>query len=211
MYRKFFSLALILIILISKSNATKFEGWFLLLEFEPVYNSPHGESKMSIIRLYFIKDIGAYLNDSIDFNCFMPRNIIRLMSNRNERFNKYDYSKNDNKVREIIKKHFEVNETDSVFKLHYYSMIFFKEELRKKCCRDLKTDDSRKLHFFYGKMEGEYFDEYRELFCDDYLRVIPRYIFFPNEECNQLEYKFSIVLPPPKRILRFNEDFKYNE
>lgn len=189
--------------------ATKFEGWFLLIEFEPVYNSSHGNHKYVTDRLYFIKDLGSFMNDSVDLNCFMPRNIIRLMNFNTEKTkNSFDYL---NQYKEITKKRFNVNETDSIFNLHEYSTILYTYNLLNNCCDSLKKVESRKLHFFYGKMEGEFIDEYRELFCDDYLRYIPRYVFFPLEECNSLIYKFSIVLPPPKRILRLSEDFKFYE
>lgn len=209
MYKKVLLNLFVLILLSCKLNATEFKGWFLLLEFEPVYNSYHGKSKASATRLYFIKDVSVYLNDSIDYHCFMPKDIVRLMNIWSEGPN--NSFETINKKKEIIKKRFGVDETDSLFILHFKTNLDFKFDLRNNCCEGLKKNESRKLHFFYGKMEGEYYDEYRELFCDDYLRYIPRYVYFPLEDCNKLEYRFSIVLPPPSRILRFYEDFKFRE
>jgi hypothetical protein len=209
MLRKIVSTTLFVLLFIISSNATEFKGWFLLLEFEPVYNHHHYKSKVSATRLYFIKDVSVYLNDSVDYHCFMPKGIVRLMNIWSEGPN--NSFETINKKKEIVKKRFGVEETDSLFTLHYRSHVDFNDSLRNNCCEGLKKDESRKLHFFYGKMEGEYYDEYRELFCDDYLKYIPRYVFFSLEECNKLEYRFSIVLPPPSRILRFYEDFKNRE
>lgn len=190
-------------------SALVFKGWFVLIQFEPVYNSDNfiRKSKMSFLTLLYIGNNNPYLDNNVDLNCYIPKNSIRIspiwafrtqnMVNAHEKFT------------EITMKRFHCNDEDSVFNYYYFSGDNTIRELLDSCCSSLKNVESRKLHFFYGRIDGEYVDKYRELVCDDMIIEIDRYLYYPIEEFNVLEYKYSIVLPKPNRTIMFWEDFRF--